>query len=100
MDKLLNLLTICTKAGKAVFGFDSCVTSLKTGECKLLITSSDISPKTKKELDFFLTKNNLTVPQIQIPYTKTELVTYFKRQVAVLGICDSGFVQAIIKAGQ
>ncbi|GHU54786.1 hypothetical protein FACS1894132_09940 [Clostridia bacterium] len=81
--KIINLLTICRKAGKAVFGFDPCVGA----NCELLLVTTDISPKTLKDLKYKCPDTEI----LEIDLTKQDLSEVFHKQIAIVGICDEGF---------
>ena len=49
-DKILTLLGFCKKAGKLVAGTEKVTELIKKGVTCLVMLSSDISPKTEKEL--------------------------------------------------
>ena len=43
MDKLIGLLGIAVRAGQAVFGEDSCMKALRSGQCEILLLDAAIS---------------------------------------------------------
>ena len=49
-QKIINLLTVCIKAGKVVKGFDSVCGEIKKGNVSCVMTAADISPKSLKPL--------------------------------------------------
>ena len=53
-DKILTLLGFASKAGKLSYGFDAVKTALSQKKSKLLLIANDISPKTQKEIMYFL----------------------------------------------
>ena len=66
MSKLMDLLTICRKAGQLELGFDPMKEALSAGKAKAVITASDLSPKTEKEVRFFAEKNNVPTAKSEI----------------------------------
>ena len=48
-QKIINLLTICRKAGKLVIGFDAVKEAVYGGNASCVITASDISVKTLRK---------------------------------------------------
>lgn len=89
MNKIINLLTICRKAGKLTMGFDASKEALAALKMHLIILASDISPKTEKEIRFFADKSDCTV--IKTDITIEEFHFGLGKKVGVLGICDPGF---------
>ena len=53
-EKLLNMLSLCRKAGKLSMGFDSAKEALVRKASRLCLLAADCSPKTAKEVRFFL----------------------------------------------
>lgn len=92
-DKLLSLLGICRKAGKLISGFDAAAESVKKGESGLVLTASDLSPKTKKEIEFITSKKH--VETISVPVTIDEIGVKTGKHAGVLAITDTGLAQAV-----
>lgn len=93
--KTANLLTICIKAGKAVKGFDSVAEAIKNNTAKCVITASDASAKTVKEVAFFCNKHN--VPLLISELTKDEIGKLCGKSTAVIAAVDSGFADGFEK---
>ena len=91
MSKLMNLLTICRKAGQLELGFDPMKEALASGKACAVITASDLSPKTEKEVRFFADKNN--VPAEKSDITLNEAYRGFGKKAGIFTICDSGFAE-------
>lgn len=92
---MLNLMMICRKAGKLVMGFDAAVQALEKKESQCIITTSDISAKTSKEVAFYCNKYN--AKHIESSLSKEDIGSKFSKQCAVLAICDEGFAKAFAK---
>ena len=88
-QKIINLLTICTRAGKTVIGFDAVCAELKLKKVFCVLLASDISPKTKKEIDFYCEKAGVNA--LMTPIEKEEYGKYLGKQAAVIAVCDKGF---------
>ncbi|MGN0642066.1 MAG: L7Ae/L30e/S12e/Gadd45 family ribosomal protein [Huintestinicola sp.] len=88
-EKIINLLTMCRKAGRVQMGFDSAKESLAEKKAKLILTASDISPKTEKEIRFFAEKSGTEV--IGLALTIEELGFGIGKKVGILAVCDEGF---------
>lgn len=94
-QKIINLLTICIKAGKTVKGFDSVCSAIKENTVRCVMTASDISDKTLKEISFVCGKYN--IPIVAAELTKEEFALYTGKQTAVFAVCDTGFADGFLK---
>lgn len=94
-QKVINLLTVCIKAGKTVNGFDSVCDAIKEGSVCCVMTASDASEKTVKETAFICGKFN--VPLIRTVLTKEEIGRFAGKQTAVTAVCDKGFAARFIE---
>lgn len=92
-DKLLSLLGICRKAGKLAHGFDAAGDTLKKREAELILTAKDLSPKSKKEIEFIASKHNVDV--ISIPATIDEIGTKTGKRAGILSVTDKGLAKSL-----
>ena len=93
LQKLTGILSICRKAGKLEFGFAPMKEALPAGKVKGVLTTSDISPKTLKEVQFFCQKHN--VPVCPVPLDMLEFGSATGRKAAVAAVLDAGFYDRI-----
>lgn len=96
-DKLAGLLGMCRRAGKLTTGFDAVTALAAEGRAALVLTASDLSEKTGKELRFALARTAAPVPTLTAALTKEELgrATGFLKPVGILSTADEGFARAI-----
>ncbi len=94
-QKTSNLLSICIKAGKTVKGFDSVCESVKNGETLCVLTASDASAKTVKEINFVCGK--YVIPVLPTELSKADMGNLCRKETAVMGICDKGFSDGFAK---
>ncbi|MBR3556304.1 MAG: ribosomal L7Ae/L30e/S12e/Gadd45 family protein [Oscillospiraceae bacterium] len=93
MDKALNFLGMCKKAGKLLTGEDGVSGAARNGEAALIMTASDTaSNTTKKAL-------NLSewgrAPHVRLPWDKDTLGELLdKRVCAILALTDRGMALA------
>lgn len=93
-QKILNLLTICRRAGRMELGFDPVKDKIQNGEAHCVICTSDISPKTLKEVRFVADRRN--VPVYETEYLSMTDISYaLGRRAAVIAVCDRGFAEKI-----
>jgi len=95
-DKLLSLLGICRKAGKLVHGFDAVCGAVKLKTARLVLISGDISPKTKKEIEFISSKTNIKA--ITVAITMDDIEQKTGKRAGVLAILDDGLAKAVNEA--
>jgi ribosomal protein L7Ae-like RNA K-turn-binding protein len=93
MDKALNFLGMCKKAGKLLTGEDGVSGAARNGEAALIMTAADTaSNTTKKAL-------NLSewgrAPHVRLPWDKDTLGELLdKRVCAILALTDRGMALA------
>ncbi|MEG0692506.1 MAG: ribosomal L7Ae/L30e/S12e/Gadd45 family protein [Oscillospiraceae bacterium] len=94
-SKVLQDISLMKRAGKLVLGFDVVKASLQDNTAVLLVTASDLSPKTNKEVAFLKDKYN--IPHITIRHTLDELWYVLGKRVGVMSVTDKGLSEKIIK---
>lgn len=92
-DRLLSMLGIARKAGKLVFGRDRVAEAIAQKQAKLLICSEDLSPKSKKEMQFLCEKAE--VPFMQVAYTMAQLSAATGARAGIYVLIDEGFAGAL-----
>ena len=92
-QKLTGILSICRKAGKMEIGFAKVREVLPAGKVRGVITTSDISPKSLKEVQFYCQKAK--VPVCPVPLDMDTLGGAIGRKAAVVAILDAGFYDRI-----
>ncbi|MBR4022713.1 MAG: ribosomal L7Ae/L30e/S12e/Gadd45 family protein [Ruminococcus sp.] len=93
-QKIINLLTICRRAGKTVIGFDAVCAEMKLNKVFCVLLAADVSPKTKKEIDFYCGKSGICA--VITPINKEEYGKYLGKQAAVIAVCDKGFADKFL----
>ena len=71
LNKTLNLLTICAKAGKLIGGFDKSMGAVKEGKSAAILLACDVSEKTAKEVRFLCEKYG------SVPVIETDLEAFY-----------------------
>lgn len=94
-DKVLSLLGLARRAGKIALGFDPAADSAKSGQSRLILITSDISPKTKKELEFSL--RDIGTPIRSIPYDVKTLGSAVGKAAKIVSVNDEGFAGSVMK---
>lgn len=93
MDKILGMIGLAKKAGKAVSGETLCLAAVKEGKARLLIIACDASENTKKQM-----KNSCEFYGVPcMKYGTTNLLGQFTgaSKRAVVSINEDGFARAL-----
>ncbi len=95
MHKPDGMIGMSVRAGKAVFGSESCVALLRKGQLPLVILAADASERTKK----LIRDKCRSFRGTYIVYGTVESLAGMtgKHQVAAVGIRDKGLAAAILK---
>ncbi len=89
-----RLIGLARRAGALSYGTEGCIKDLKTKKSELIIMSSDISEKTKKEIIFSSDNVDILLSDI----TKEELGKIIgTRPTAVISVNDSNFKKGIYR---
>lgn len=88
-QKIINILTICRKAGKLIIGFDAVKEAVYGGNVSCVITSSDISVKTLKEVKFFCSNSKVDI--VSTGLDSDEFHSAVGKKIVVAAVCDYGF---------
>lgn len=95
--EILNMLGICKKSGRLVWGTENVCDLLKKGKAKAVVIAGDISPKTEKELRF-LAGDKTKVIRIAAATAETAHAT--ATTCGIFATADKNFAeQFIIKGG-
>ncbi len=101
MNKALGLIGISAKAGKIVYGTDSCIEGMKNSKVKLLIVSEEASQKTKKNFRFYAQKYNIKICFFETIENLSKSIG--KKNKVVVGILEENLakeIQKIINGGE
>lgn len=91
--KFWNLLTICRKANKLVFGFALSKEAVMNGRAYCLLIASDVSDKTKKESRYYCDMAGIYIDIL--PFTIQEMSVELGRKAGVIAVCDEGFAKSL-----
>ena len=92
-DKIASLLSMATKAGKAVSGYSAVDDALQKGRVDMLLFAVDVAEGTKEKI----LKSAVSMPERRTAvFTKEELGRMTGRdQAGIVGIIDAGFADAV-----
>ena len=96
LNRFDSTLSLCMRAKRLAYGFDTVKAAAERGEVFLLLTADGLSPKTVKEVRFLAEKRS--VPWISIPHTLEEMSRVIGRKTGVIGVTDQGFAAMLTLA--
>jgi ribosomal protein L7Ae-like RNA K-turn-binding protein len=96
MDKTLSTIGLCWRAGKLIYGFDAVAAQIKAKPDSVggVLTASDLSEKTKKEVRFECDKYGIEVTVIA--GTLDDIKNIIGKRTGVLAILDEGLYRTIV----
>lgn len=95
-ERFYSTLSLCMRAKKLTFGFDTVKETVKAGTVFLLLTASDLSEKTVKEVRFLADQHE--IPYLPLDKTQQEMRVVIGKLTGVLAITDKGLAGSLIKA--
>jgi len=97
MNNKLDTLGLCRKSGKIIFGFDAVVGEMAKAGNKVagVIITSDLSGKTKKEVEYYCNKHGKPIHAIEADMAQTEGV--LGKKTGVMAILDEGLYNVLNK---
>lgn len=96
-NKILNLLTICRKAGKLILGFDAVKEAVLAGKAESVLVTRDISPKTLKEAEYYCSKRNIQIIKLNCDMDIFVGAFKNKKKIAIMAVNDKGFINRIVE---
>lgn len=91
-DRLLSFLGICRKAGSLAVGHDAVKDALRSSRAKLVLLTSDASPRLEKEF------SNLSSTQIiRLSRSMDDVCNHIGKKAGVLAVTDENMASAVIK---
>ena len=93
--RLCGLLGLATRAGKIVFGTESCVSSIEKSKVKLMIIAKDAADRTKMNFKQICNKANIPIREECVIEELSKAIG--KQNKAVIGILDVNFSKEMLK---
>lgn len=93
-DRVRTLLGFAAKAGKLSFGFAASLKSAERRKAVIILTASDLSEKSRKEIVFHAGKTGTEV--ISVPGADMEAFTQaVGRKCGIIAVNEAGFAQSL-----
>ena len=93
MEKLYSMLGLARRANKLFIGRDSVIAAARTGRVKLVLLTSDASPRHRQEL----TAIGYTGAVCEIGCTMDDLAFHLGKKSCIFALEDENFSSAIQK---
>lgn len=90
----LCLLGFARKSGNLSVGMDASVTAIKRGKAQLLFLASDISEKSKKEIEFLCHQHNVKIHLSE--FTMDCIAEQIGKRAGILSVNSKQFAQSIL----
>ncbi len=97
-DRFLSMLGMARRAGKACFGYDKALGNIHANKAKAVFCASDLSPKTKKGLDYAAENTNIKI--VTVSRTMFEMTSAVGLKTGIVCITDSGFANKLISLAE
>ena len=81
--------------GKVISGMDAVISEIQKHKVKLVIIAKDTSEKSKKNIKYVCTNNNINVIELSTVEELGHVIG--KKQRAIIGITDKNFSDGILK---
>ena len=94
-DKRLLLLGMCRRAGRLLWGHDTCLLSVRRGSARLCLLASDVSERQKRDLCFAADQADKAPQIVSMPYTMQQLRDATGCYAGILTIEDEGFAKRL-----
>ena len=93
-NKILTLLGFASKAGKLSFGFATSKEMILKNKSRLIVISSDISEKSRKEMRFIAEKNGINTIILD-DTEQLKLSNAVGHSCGIVSVNDSSFASAV-----
>lgn len=93
MNRQLGNLGLCRKAGCLVLGFDAVKKAVQQGEAKLLLYTSDVSDKTKKEVRFLSDRYHILIKEV--PFSMEHMQNVVGKRAGIMAATSQNFADLL-----
>lgn len=81
--------------GKVISGMDAVIEGIEKNKVKLVLVAKDTSEKSKKNIKYVCTNNNVNVIELSTIEELSRIIG--KKQKAIIGIIDKNFSDGILE---
>ena len=94
MNAFDSTLSLCMRARRLVYGFETVKAAVLEGRVALLLTAADLSPKTRKEVGYLGAQH--CIPHLCLTAAIDGMAHIIGRKTGVIGITDKGFADRLM----
>ena len=94
--RFYSTLGLTMRAGKLSFGYDTVKGAVQEGKVFLLLTASELSEKSGKEVRYLSERHD--IPLLPLPKTQAEIRGIIGKLTGILAVTDKGLAQSLLKA--
>lgn len=95
MDKLLQDIGLCRRAGALCLGTDSTKDALKTGRAAVVVISAELSEKSQKEMRFLSEKYQAKL--CLIPHSFEQIAQITRKPVGIMCVTDASLGEKLLR---
>ena len=92
-ERFASTLALCMRAKKLTFGLDTVRYAVQRSEVYLLLTASDLSAKSQKEVAFLAEKYHL--PHLALTATMSDIAATIGKKTGVLAVTEQGLAKKL-----
>ncbi len=96
MNRFDSTLSLCMRAKRLTYGFETVKAAAEHKEVFLLLAAADLSQKTRKEVRFLAEK--CSIPCLLLPHSMEQIAGIIGRKTGVVGVTDQGFAAKLTLA--
>lgn len=93
MNAVMGLVTMARRAGKLKMGMDMMKDACENGEAKAVVTATDISEKSLKEVKFVCKKHGVKIYSADM--SMQDIGYDLGKRVGIMAVCDKGFAKKL-----
>ncbi len=95
MADIMNLLSVCRRAGKLTLGMDEVKGSVHSGKAYIVLVASDTSERSLSEITRVC--EEYETPLYQIPESMYDVGQALGKVYGIMSVTDAGFAKATVK---
>ena len=95
MADIMNLMSICRRAGKLTLGKDEVKGSVHSGKAYIVLVTSDLSERSLSEISRVC--EEYETPIYEIPESMNDVGSALGKVYGIMSVTDAGFAKAAVK---
>ncbi|MCC8195759.1 MAG: ribosomal L7Ae/L30e/S12e/Gadd45 family protein [Ruminococcus sp.] len=95
MADIMNLLSICRRAGKLTLGMDEVKGTVRSGKAYIVLVTKDLAERSKNEITRIC--EEYETPLYEIPESMYDVGNALGKVYGIMSVTDAGFAKAAKK---